>query len=102
LQNFAFDVRLIIDFYPPDGSQIAMTGVFREIIVYSKIIQDEKHVIGSSDDGFTNETVVTIAFEKDRKKTIVKTCIDYGSKEQRDEALFSHYFVGDYGDKSSL
>ena len=70
-----------------DGAEIAIVGVFREIETHYKIVQDEKHMIGSPAEGITNETVVTLTFEQASEGTRVRTLIEYGSKEQRDEAL---------------
>ena len=70
-----------------DGTEIAIVGVFREIETHCKIVQDEKHMIGSPAEGITNETVVTLTFEQASEGTRVRTLIEYGSKEQRDEAL---------------
>lgn len=69
------------------GTQIAIVGTFREIELHQIIVQDEKHVIGNSGDGFTNETVVSLTFEKVNEGTRVTTLIEYASKEQRNEAL---------------
>lgn len=70
-----------------DGTEIAIVGTFRKIEKHHKIIQDEKHIIGSPNDGITNETVVTLTFEQASEGTRVRTLIEYASKEQRDEAL---------------
>jgi uncharacterized protein YndB with AHSA1/START domain len=70
-----------------DGTEIAIVGVFREIETHCKIVQDEKHMIASLAEGITNETVVTLTFEQASEGTRVRTLIEYGSKEQRDEAL---------------
>ena len=70
-----------------DGTEIAIAGVFREIDALSKIVQDEKHSIGNSSDGVSNDTVVTLTFEGTSEGAKVRTLIEYGSKEQRDGAL---------------
>lgn len=70
-----------------DGSEIALVGDFREIETHSKIVQDEKHVIGHSTDDTSQETVVTITFQEAGPGTTVTTLIEYASKEIRDEAL---------------
>jgi uncharacterized protein YndB with AHSA1/START domain len=70
-----------------NGTEIAITGTFREIIAHQKIVQDEQHKIGSSEGGITNKTVVTLTFEPVSAGTNVRTLIEYDSKKQRDEAL---------------
>jgi uncharacterized protein YndB with AHSA1/START domain len=70
-----------------DGTEIAIGGVFREIETHSKIVQDEKHLIGRAADGIATETVVTLTFERNGNGTTVKTLIEYGTKELRDQAL---------------
>lgn len=70
-----------------DGSEIAIVGDFREIEPLGKIIQDEKHVVGSSHDSSGQETVVTLTFEEANRVTTVTTRIEYPSRVARDEAL---------------
>lgn len=70
-----------------EGTEITIAGTFREIIAHRKIVQDEQHKIASSEGGITNKTEVTLTFETVSGGTNVRTLIEYGSKEQRDEAL---------------
>ena len=70
-----------------DGLEIAIVGDFREIETLSKIVQDEKHVIGNSDEGISHETVVTLTFQGTNRGTTVTTLIEYASTTARDEAL---------------
>jgi uncharacterized protein YndB with AHSA1/START domain len=70
-----------------DGLEIAIVGNFREIETLSKIVQDEKHVIGNSAEGISHETVVTLTFQEKNRGTTVTTLIEYPSKTARDEAL---------------
>lgn len=70
-----------------DGSEIAIVGNFREIEMHSKIVQDEKHLIGNSADDTSQETVITITFQETEQGTMVKTLIEYASTKARDEAL---------------
>lgn len=70
-----------------EGTEIAIAGTFREIITHQKIVQDEKHKIGSAEGGIINKTVVTLTFEPASESTDVRTLIEYGSKKQRNEAL---------------
>ncbi len=70
-----------------DGLKIAMVGHFREIETHSKIVQDEKHLIGDSPDDATQETVVTLTFQETDLGTTVTTLIEYASTKARDEAL---------------
>lgn len=70
-----------------ESTEIAIVGIFREIVTHQKIVQDEQHKIGSLEGGITNRTVVTLTFEPVSKDSIVRTLIQYGSKKQRDEAL---------------
>jgi uncharacterized protein YndB with AHSA1/START domain len=70
-----------------DGLEIAIVGDFREIETLSKIVQDEKHVIGNSAEGIGHETVVTLTFQETNRGTTVTTLIEYASKTARDEAL---------------
>lgn len=71
-----------------EGMQINIVGTFRKIEQHSKIVQDEKHIIGSSDEGVASETTVTLLFEETGQNTnTVTTLIEYGSEKERDEAL---------------
>lgn len=75
-----------------DGSQIAIVGVFREIEMFRKIVQDEKHAIGVSENNTNaapeeHHTVVMLTFQETNGGTTVETVIDYGSRAVRDEAL---------------
>lgn len=70
-----------------DGSEIAIVGKFREIETHSRIVQDEKHLIGDSSDDTSQETVVTITFQKTDLGTTVTTLIEYASTSARDAAL---------------
>lgn len=70
-----------------DGSEIAISGDFREIDTHSKIVQAEKHLIGNSADETMQETVVTITFHETDLGTTVTTLIEYASTKARDEAL---------------
>ncbi|QDT31464.1 hypothetical protein Mal48_06970 [Thalassoglobus polymorphus] len=70
-----------------DGFKIAMVGHFREIETHSKIVQDEKHLIGDSPDDASQETVVTLTFQETDLGTTVTTLIEYASTTARDEAL---------------
>lgn len=70
-----------------DGSEIAIVGDFREIETHSKIVQDEKHLIGDPADDTSQETVVTLTFQETDSGTTVTTLIEYASTEARDEAL---------------
>lgn len=70
-----------------DGSEITISGIFCKIEIHKKIVQDESHIIGDMDSGVINKTVVTLTFEEVSGGIRVTTLIEYGSKEQRDEAL---------------
>lgn len=70
-----------------DRMEIAMAGVFREIEMMSKIVQDEKHFVGGSAGHAEQSTVVTLTFSQMNGATTVTTLIEYASKAARDEAL---------------
>ncbi len=70
-----------------NGFEITIVGDFREIETHSKIVQDERHLIGDSADDTSQETVVTITFQETDLGTTVTTLIEYASIEARDEAL---------------
>ncbi|QDT35728.1 SRPBCC domain-containing protein [Stratiformator vulcanicus] len=70
-----------------DGLEISIAGDFRQIETHRKIVQDEKHLIGDSDDDTNQETVVTITFQEMDRRTTVTTVIEYASTKARDEAL---------------
>ena len=70
-----------------EGTEIKIAGTYREIVTYKKIVQDEQHKIGSSEERIINKTVVTLTFEAVSEGTNVRTLIEYGSKKQCDEAL---------------
>lgn len=70
-----------------DGLEMSIVGDFREIETLSKIVQDEKHVVGNSAEGTSHERVVTLTFQETKQGTTVTTLIEYASKTARDEAL---------------
>ncbi|MEM8680509.1 MAG: SRPBCC domain-containing protein [Planctomycetota bacterium] len=70
-----------------DGAEIAISGIFREIERLNKIVQEERHVIGSGGDDLGHTTMVIFTFRETPQGTTVTTMIEYASQEARDEAL---------------
>ncbi len=65
-----------------DGSKaFSVRGQFREIDAPNRLVQTENM------DGFSGETLCTIAFEQSGPRTALITTIRFASREARDEAL---------------
>ena len=67
----------------PDKSEMAMSGVYREIVAPERLVSTEVF----DKDWTGGETIGTIAFTEHGGKTTLKQTVLYASKEARDGAL---------------
>ena len=69
----------------PDGAEMGMRGVYREIVVPERIVATE-----SFDEAwYPGEAVGTVTFVEERGRTTLTTTMRYDSKEIRDAVLES-------------
>jgi uncharacterized protein YndB with AHSA1/START domain len=69
----------------PDGTEMGMSAVYREIVPPERIVQTELF----DEDWTGGETLVTIALSEQDGKTTVTMTVLYSSREARDAALKS-------------
>jgi uncharacterized protein YndB with AHSA1/START domain len=69
----------------PDGMEMGMRGVYREIVVPEKIVSTEKF----DQSWYEGEAVGTVTFKEKGGKTTLAMTVQYGSKEIRDAVLKS-------------
>jgi uncharacterized protein YndB with AHSA1/START domain len=69
----------------PDGAELGMGGVYREIVPPERIVCTEKF----DQSWYEGDAVDTTVFVEERGKTTVTTTVRYASKEVRDAVLKS-------------
>ncbi len=69
----------------PDGNEMGMGGVYREIVSPERIVCTEKF----DESWYAGDAVDTTVFDDQRGKTMVTTTVRYESKEVRDAVLKS-------------
>jgi uncharacterized protein YndB with AHSA1/START domain len=69
----------------PDGSEMGMRGVYREIVAPERLVSSELY----DEDWTGGETLGTTLFTEQGGKTTVTSTLRYASKEARDGALAS-------------
>lgn len=70
-----------------DGTEMAMHGVYREVIEPERIVRTETFDVGC--DAQAGEQVATLVLTEQRKKTMLTLTVVYPSKEARDAAIAS-------------
>ncbi len=69
------------------GQEFGLVGEFREIEPMSKIVQHERHYVGTPGAGSDIPSVITITFQETNGVTTVATLLDYPTPEAREAAL---------------
>jgi uncharacterized protein YndB with AHSA1/START domain len=70
----------------PDGSELSMHGVNREIVPHEKVVRTELFTFGDAPGG---EQLATLILKEESGKTHMTISLQYPSKEPRDMALKS-------------
>ena len=71
----------------PDGTDMELLGVYREIVVPELLVTTERNVDCEAGEGA--ETIVTTRFTEHDSRTVVTSCITYPSTQLRDAVLRS-------------
>ncbi len=71
----------------PDGAEMAMTGVYREVVPPERISRTESFEFGCAPQ--SGEQLATIELTEQGNKTALKLTVLYPSKEARDGAIAS-------------
>jgi len=71
----------------PDGAEMAMSGVYREVVPPERVVRTERFEFGCGPQ--SGEQVATLVLVEQNDKTILTLNIIYPSKEARDGALQS-------------
>jgi uncharacterized protein YndB with AHSA1/START domain len=71
----------------PDGQEMAMRGINREIVPFERVVRTESFEFGCPAQGC--EQVATLVLKDDGQRTKLNLTVRYPSKEARDGALAS-------------
>jgi uncharacterized protein YndB with AHSA1/START domain len=71
----------------PDGQEMAMHGVYREVVPPERVVRTESFTIGC--DAQTGEQLAAVELTEQGNKTLLTLTLKYASKEARDGAIAS-------------
>src|SRR5262245_22698927 len=71
----------------PEGAEMMMTGVYREVVPPERIVRTESYLVGCAPQ--SGEQLATLVLTEKGGKTLLTLTVSYPSKEARDGAIAS-------------